>query len=153
LGLRLHPDKTRIVRLTKGQQGFDFLGFHHHKVASWKWRGRYYLQSWPSDRAMNSIRAAVRDRTDRRHVGMPVEYVVAGLNPVLQGWGTFFRRGNSAKKFSHIDGYVHLRLAIFASTKHGLGGRNWQRRFSRSWLRDLGVYRLVGTVRYGAAHA
>src|SRR5215218_46063 len=29
LGLHLHPDKTRIVRLTKGRQGFDFLGFHH----------------------------------------------------------------------------------------------------------------------------
>jgi retron-type reverse transcriptase len=34
LGLPLHPDKTRIVRLTGGEQGFDFLGFHQHKVAS-----------------------------------------------------------------------------------------------------------------------
>jgi len=59
LGLRLHPDKTRIASLAKGQEGFDFLGFHHHKVESWKWRGRYYLQSWPSDRAMNSIRTAM----------------------------------------------------------------------------------------------
>ena len=25
LGLHLHPDKTRIVELTKGRQGFDFL--------------------------------------------------------------------------------------------------------------------------------
>jgi RNA-directed DNA polymerase len=153
MGLHLHPDKTRIVRLTKGQEGFDFLGFHHHKVESWKWRGRYYLQSWPSERAMRSIRAEVRARTDRRHVGWSVEHVVASLNPVLRGWGTYFRRGNSAKKFSHIDSYVHLRLALFASTKHGLRGRNWQRRFSRSWLRDLGVYRLGGTVRSGAAHA
>jgi RNA-directed DNA polymerase len=153
LGLRLHPDKTRIASLGKGEEGFDFLGFHHHKVESWRWRGRYYLQSWPSDRAMNSIRAAVRERTDRRRVGWPVEWVVADLNPVLRGWGAYFRRGNSAKKFSHIDSYVHLRMAIFASTKHGLRGRNWQRRFNRSWLDTLGVYRLVGTVRYGTAHA
>jgi group II intron reverse transcriptase/maturase len=34
LGLQLHPDKTRIVCLMRGQQGFDFLGFHHHKVES-----------------------------------------------------------------------------------------------------------------------
>ena len=153
LGLWLHPDKTRIIRLTLGRQGFDFLGFHHRKVESWKWRGKYYLQSWPSVRAMNSIRAKIRDRTDRRHVGRSVEQVVADLNPVLRGWGTYFRRGNSAKKFSHIDSYVHLRLAIFASTKHGLRGRNWQRRFGRSWMRDLGVYQLTGKVRYGAAHA
>jgi RNA-directed DNA polymerase len=153
LGLRLHPDKTRIASLAKGEEGFDFLGFHHRKVESWKWRGRYYLQSWPSDRAMNSIRAAIRERTDRRRVGWPVEWVAADLNPVLRGWGAYFRRGNSAKKFSHIDSYVHLRMAIFASTKHGLRGLNWQRRFDRSWLDTLGVYRLVGTVRYGTAHA
>jgi RNA-directed DNA polymerase len=36
LGLHLHPDKTRIVCLTRGRQGFDFLGFHHHKVESWR---------------------------------------------------------------------------------------------------------------------
>ena len=27
-------------------------------------------------------------------------------------------------KFSQIDGYVHARLAILASAKHGLKGRN-----------------------------
>ena len=36
LGLRLHPDKTRIVNLHQGGEGFDFLGFHHRTVASWK---------------------------------------------------------------------------------------------------------------------
>ena len=153
LGLWLHPDKTRIAQLTLGQQGFDFLGFHHRKVESWRWRGRHYLQSWPSDRAMNSIRSKIRDRTDRRHVGRSVEQVVADLNPVLRGWGTYFRRGNSATKFSDIDSYVHLRLAMFASIKHGLRGRNWQRRFDRSWMRDLGVHQLAGTVNHGTAHA
>ena len=60
VGLRLHPDKTRISCLTKGADGFDFLGFHHHMVESWKWRGRWYLHRWPSDRAMRSIRSKVR---------------------------------------------------------------------------------------------
>jgi RNA-directed DNA polymerase len=63
LGLHLHPDKTRIVELTKGRQGFDFLGFHHRKVASWRRRGRYYLQRWPATRAMNAIRAKIREAT------------------------------------------------------------------------------------------
>jgi len=48
LGLQLHPDKTRIVCLIRGQQGFDFLGFHHHKVESWRWRNHYYLNRWPA---------------------------------------------------------------------------------------------------------
>jgi hypothetical protein len=154
LGLHLHPDKTRIVCLSKGQQGFDFLGFHHHKVASWRRRGRYYLQRWPATRAMNAIRAKVREATDRRFVGYSLEWIVGNLNRVLRGWGAYFRYGNAARKFADIDSYVHERLAIFASIKHGLRyHRNWSRRFSWAWLRGLGVYRLSGRVRSGAAHA
>jgi group II intron reverse transcriptase/maturase len=154
LGLHLHPDKTRIVELTKGRQGFDFLGFHHRKVASWRRRGRYYLQRWPATRAMNAIRAKIREATDRRYVGHSLAWIVGNLNRVLRGWGAYFRYGNSARKFADIDSYVHERLAIFASTKHGLRyHRNWTRRFTGAWLRGLGVYQLSGRVRSGAAHA
>jgi RNA-directed DNA polymerase len=154
LGLHLHPDKTRIVRLTKGRQGFDFLGFHHHKVESWRWRRRYYLQRWPATRAMNAIRAKIREATDRRYVGHSLAWIVGNLNRILRGWGAYFRYGNSARKFADIDSYVHERLAIFASIKHGLRyHRNWTRRFTWAWLRGLGVYRLSGGVRSGAAHA
>ena len=154
LGLHLHPDKTRIACLTKGRQGFDFLGFHHHKVESWRWRGRYYLQRWPATRAMNAIRAKVREATDRRFVGHPLAWIVGNLNRVLRGWGAYFRYGNSARKFADVDSYVHERLAIFASVKHGLRyHRNWTRRFTWAWLRGLGVYRLSGRVGSGAAHA
>jgi RNA-directed DNA polymerase len=153
LGLQLHPDKTRIVRLTRGEQGFDFLGFHHHKVESWRWRGRYYLQRWPSDRAMRQVRAKVREATSRRETGRAVEWVVADLNHLLRGWGAYFRYGNSARKFAQIDNYVHERLAIFASIKHGRHGRNWQRHYTWAWASRLGTYRLSRTTRNGTAHA
>jgi RNA-directed DNA polymerase len=153
LGLQLHPDKTRIVCLTRGKQGFDFLGFHHHKVESRKWRGKYYLQRWPSKRAMASIRAKVRNETDRRHVGRSIEWTAEQLNPILRGWGNYFRWGHSEVRFVAIDSYVHERLALFASKKHGLVGRNWKRRFTVKWYQSLGVHRLSGTVRYVAAHA
>jgi len=154
LGLRLHVGKTRIVHLTHGEEGFDFLGFHHRKVESWKQRGRYYLQKWPSDRGMSMIRSKIRDATGRHRVGRSVSAVVEELNPVLRGWGNYFRWGNSARKFSTIDSYVHRRLATFASNKEGRRGRNWTRRFTSSWFQSLGVHHLSGTVRYyGTAHA
>ena len=34
LGLRPKPAKTRIVQLSAGGQGVDFLGFHHRLVQS-----------------------------------------------------------------------------------------------------------------------
>ena len=154
LGLVLHPDKTTIVCLAGGEQGFDFLGFHHHKKESKKYPGRYYLQKWPSARAMASIRAKIRDRTDRRWVGHDMVDVVDGVNSVLRGWGGYFRHGNSARKFAVIDSYAHERLAILASNKHGLRGRNWVSRYTYNWLSELGIYRLTGNVRrWTPAHA
>jgi len=44
-------------------------------------------------------------------------------------------------------------LTAALSVKHGLHGRNWQRRFTWAWLKARGVYRLSGQVRGGAAHA
>ncbi|MGH2870577.1 MAG: group II intron reverse transcriptase/maturase [Solirubrobacteraceae bacterium] len=152
-GLQVSPEKTRIVELTEGKQGFDFLGFHLRKVESWKWRGRWYLQRWPSSRAMKNVRAKIRELTDRRYAGIQLEVVVERLNPVIRGWGNYFRVGNSARKFSQIDSYVHERLAILASDKHKRSGRNWGTRFDSEWLDRFGVYTLTGTVRYGTAHA
>jgi RNA-directed DNA polymerase len=152
LGLRLHPDKTRIVFLGGGEDGFDFLGFHHRKTPS-KWGDRRYLSKWPSTRAMASIRAKVRDRTDRRFASRDLRDVVADLNPVLRGWSAYFRNGNSGRRCNAVDGYVHERLAIFASRKHRLRGRNWTTRFTYGWISRLGVYRLTGNVHRATAHA
>ena len=153
LGLTLHPDKTKIATLRDGAEGFDFLGFHHRMVKSRKVRGRYYLNKWPSPRAMASIRSKVRDLTRPRQVSRSFEAVVKELNPVLRGWGAYFCQGNSSKKFGAVDSYVHERMAKLASRKYGLSGFHWTDRFTWKWLGDLGIYRLTGTVRYPAVHA
>ena len=153
LGLRLHPDKTRIIYLGGGEDGFDFLGFHHRKTRS-KWGDRRYLSKWPSPRAMASVRAKIRERTDRRFAGRDLRSVVADLTPVLRGWGAYFRYGNSNRQFGSIDSYVHLRMSKLASVKYATRGRLRASRFNNTWLTELGVYRLSGTVRrWGPAHA
>lgn len=152
-GLAVSPQKTRIVELTKGKEGFDFLGFHLRKMESWKWRGKWYLQRWPSARAMNSIRAKIRELTSRRYTGLAIATVVERINPVLRGWGNYFRGGNSARKFTQIDAYVHERLALLAAKKHKRSGRRWAAEYNLAWFQRLGVHTLNGSVRYGAAHA
>lgn len=153
LGLRLHPEKTGIAHLARGAQGFTFLGFEHRMRESWKQPGRWYLQKSPSRRAMASIRGKIRDRTDRRYARLPLEWAVEDLDRVLRGWGNYFRYGNSGRKFAQIDGYVNERLAILASAKHGLQGRNWVDRFNYEWVSQLGVDRLNGTVKPTLAYA
>jgi RNA-directed DNA polymerase len=142
----LHPDKTRIVCLKDGEDGFDFLGFHHRKMPS-KWGDRRYLSKWPSQRAMASVRAKIRERTDRRFASRDLRDVVADLTPVLRGWGAYFRYGNSNRKFAVIDSYVHLRMSKLASVKYATRHRLRATRFNYGWLTGLGVYRLTGNVR------
>jgi RNA-directed DNA polymerase len=148
LGLRLHPTKTQLVFVGDGQQGFDFLGFHCRKVESWRYRGRRYLQRWPSRRSMQRVRDRVKAITGpRRRLPEPVQAVVTELNAAVRGWGAYFRRGNSSRQFCQVDMYVRERLGLFMSKKAGRHGRGWGRH-TLAYFRALGVYELAGTVRW-----
>lgn len=153
LRLVLHPDKTRMVDLREGAEGFDFLGVHFRLGRSWRTQ-RWYCQRWPSRRAMKAIRLKIKAITaPRSRLKWPVQAVVNELTPVLRGWGQYFKAGNSAKKFSQIDSYVRERLALFDSKKRQKSGRRWEVHDVR-WFDSIGVYRLSGNVRYvGSATA
>jgi len=158
LGLELHPDKTRIVDLREGREGFDFLGCHFRARVSGRLleRGirRYYLHRWPSTRSMKRIRARVRALTDRRRrAGIKdIREVIAELNPVLRGWGTYFRTGNAANKFVQIDRHVTWRLQRLLIKRKGRSLRAGQaEQWTPDWLWGLGLHRLMGTIRYPGA--
>jgi hypothetical protein len=78
---------------------------------------------------------------------------VENLNPVLRGWGGYFRYGNPGQKFDTIDCYVNQRMAMLAGTKHGLRGWNWATRFDQQWVDSPGVHRFSGTIKPTTAHA
>src|SRR6476620_2735406 len=155
--LELHPDKTRVVDLREGRDGFDFLGCHFHARMSgrlWEQRRivRYYLHRWPNVTAMKRLREKVRDRTGRNRVGWPIELVIDQINPILRGWGNYFRTGNAADKFHQIDRYVVWRLRTLLVKKRG---RNLHAgvaaQWTEDWFNDHGLYRLRGTARYPKA--
>jgi group II intron reverse transcriptase/maturase len=162
LRLQLHPTKTRLVELGLGKDGFEFLGCYLRIVRS-HFKRRTYLFRWPSQRAMKAIRAKIHASTDRRRwAGMKdVREVIRVLNPVLRGWGGYFRTGNASDKFNQIDRYVRERLLCLLSRRGG--DRRWKpdgRPFWRSawphrrFVAEHGLYQLLGTIRYpGGVHA
>lgn len=153
LKLRVHPDKTRMVNLSGGADGFDFLGFHNRLVKSWR-TGRYSCQRWPSSKAMAGLRARIKEITaPRGRLKEPINVLVGEINAVLRGWCSYFRWGNSSRHFSRIDSYVHERLALFDSKKRGKHGRRWGKTHDHAWLTGLGVFTLSGTIRYHPATA
>jgi len=154
LGLELHPDKTRVVDLREGREGFDFLGCHFRARVSGRLleRGirRYYLHRWPSARAMKRVRQKVKDLTGKSRGGArDIREVIRDLNPILRGWGNYFRTGNAALKFNQLDRYVQRRLSRLLARRYGRNLRpgHWQL-WTSDWFRDMGLHRLRGTVRY-----
>jgi RNA-directed DNA polymerase len=158
LGLELHPDKTKVMDLRQGREGLDFLGCHFHARMSGRlWEQerivRYYLHRWPSQRAMKRLRDKVRARTGRNRTGVKdIRDVIAELNPLLRGWGNYFRTGNAADKFRQADDYVVFRLRRLMIKKRGRNlraGQAWE--WTEEWFNGHGLYRLRGTVRYPKA--
>jgi RNA-directed DNA polymerase len=157
LGLRLNPEKTKVIDLRAGCEGLDFLGCHFRARMSgrlWEQKRivRYYLHRWPSQTAMARLRAKVRDRTGRNRVGVDIRDVIAELNPILRGWGNYFRTGNAANKFRQVDWYVVHRLFRLMVKKRGRNLRiRRAEQWTEAWFNGHGLHRLRGTIRYPKA--
>ena len=159
LKLELHPDKTKRVDLSWGKQGIDFLGCHLRKQFSgpvWEQSGKrkrvHFLQRWPSTKSMKRIRQRVKDMTPRSRCHDDPRDVIVELNPVLRGWGQYFRTGNATEQFNAIDGYVAGRLKrmrIKRKGRHLKPGES--RRWTPGYFYSLGLHRLLGTVAYPEA--
>jgi RNA-directed DNA polymerase len=154
LHLELHPEKTRKIELSGGKQGFDFLGCHLHKRMSgpiWtKERKRvYFLQRWPSTKSMKRVKQRVKELTPRAACHEDLRAVIKALNPVLRGWCNYFRTGNASTKFTQLDSYVWMRLRKLVRARKGRNLRAGEmERWTRHAFYDLGLHKLLGTIRY-----
>jgi hypothetical protein len=150
LGLVLHPEKTRMVDLRRGKGSFVFLGCTIRKKRSILRNPRWhFMHRWPSPKAMQRLRDRVREITDKRASGADVKQIIAKLNPVLRGWGNYFRSGTASREFLKIDRYVYARLVRWLYRR---GGQRATRRvrWTAEQFQGMGLYRLRGTVRYPA---
>ena len=148
LGLTLHPTKTRMVDLRRGKEGFVFLGCTIRKRRSIQRNPRWhFMQRWPSPKATKKLRDRVRELTDSRQSGKDVKQIIAELNPVLRGWGNYFRTGNADREFNRLDTFVYRRLHRWQIRR---GGQRATKR--KAWTGEqfygMGLHRLQGTVRY-----
>lgn len=154
LGLELHPEKTRRAELYDGKEGFEFLGHYLRKRMSgmlWEQKGKrlFFLQRHPSQKSMKRIRSKVRELTLRSQCHEDSVAVIAKLNPVLRGWGNYFRTGNASKQFNQLDGYVWQRLRSLRVKRKGRNLRPGEaERWSREYFWSLGLHQLRGTICY-----
>ena len=83
----------------------------------------------------------------RAKLSLSVEEIVKELNPIIRGWGVYFRRTGNARQMSQIDRYARLRVALFASKKRRRRGITpWQLCRDTTWWQGLGLYQLSGGI-------
>jgi group II intron reverse transcriptase/maturase len=108
LRLVVNQEKSRLTTLAAG---FAFLGFEFRKAP-----GRMLLM-WPREKACRHIRQRVREVARSFPSNGSIGMVIERLNPVLNGWCTYFRVGNSNRTFHTVDWAVRSELPVMASAQ------------------------------------
>lgn len=107
LGLRIHPEKTRIVHVS---QGFEFLGYKIGLGKGLRFKqGGTGLYAIPRQRAIERFKDKVRAVT-RRRISVPLEELIRVLNPVIRGWGMYYRRANVRRLFNRLNMWIVRRI-------------------------------------------
>ena len=104
VGLRLHPDKTKIVYCKDGNRpgsyehtAFTFLGFTFRQRRARNRHGKSFSNFLPaiSKDALNKISAAVRSWRLHLRTGHTFKDLARRINPIVAGWmqyyGAFYR--------------------------------------------------------------
>ena len=141
LGLTLNAKKTRVLNVEA--EPFDFLG-HRFTVRPSKKTGKQNTFYYPSPKAMNSIKKKVREIVQTgQHWELPL-LIKERINPLLRGWGNYFKMGNSRKHFVSIANYTTYTLCIMLRKKHKKRSKGW-RDHPPSWFYDYhGLFKLYG---------
>jgi len=138
LQLVVNQEKSRVTTL---EDGFAFLGFEFRKAPGRK------LLMWPREKACRHIRQRIREVARSFPWNGQVGQVIQKLNPILNGWCTYFRVGNSNRTFHKVDWAVRSELQLWLRRKHQCPWRTAKKRWGYQFLHDrCRLYRMVGKV-------
>jgi len=136
LQVEVNEEKSRNVDLMKGES-FEFLGFEFRLTKRRDGRWRPHLT--PKTKARTELLRKL-SKLFRSARSQPAENVIALVNPVLRGWVTYFRIGDSSRCFSYVRQWVELKMRRHLARNSKRGGFGWKR-WSTPWLyRRLGLF-------------
>lgn len=146
LGVTLNAKKTRIVNI---KQGFEFLGF---KIKQGKGvlrlpaskikakLNKHNLCAFPKDKSVARFKDAVRQKTQRKSPLRTVE-IVEELNPLIRGWGNYYKRSHVRRLFNQLDAWIIRRLWSQRYKKWRVAG--WRTLPSKHLREDLKLVSLI----------
>lgn len=138
LGLRVHPEKTRIVHVT---QGFEFLGYKIKRGKGLRYKtGGPALFAYPRQRSIDRFKDKVRAATVRRNP-KTLAGVLDELNPIIRGWGMYYRRAHVRRLFLRLNGWIVRRIWSWRFKRWRNAG--WRTLPERRLYGELGLVNLL----------
>jgi group II intron reverse transcriptase/maturase len=130
LMLKLSKEKSKLTHMSKG---FEFLGhlFVSNKYGNWK---------MPRKRAIESFKEKIRWLT-RRQQPKSMLLIIEDINPVIRGWGNYFKHSNCKTLFWELDCWTRNRVRAFKVK--GWGKRSHLKIPNRK-LMNMGLCSLYG---------
>src|SRR3989475_6590592 len=149
LGVELHPQKTRVVHV---RNGFEFLGYKIKRGKTPLYLPESKIRSQLRQDAMNEYAKAesssrymdqVRHRTTRT-MPLKTKELIEKLNPLLRGWGEYYKRAHIRKLFQRLDDWVRRRIRSHRYKRWRNGG--WKRLPETTLYREHGLVNLIGLI-------
>jgi RNA-directed DNA polymerase len=113
-GLELSQEKTNISHV---EEGFNFLGFN---IRQFKGKCLIKPQKEKVKIFLKNIRKWLKE-----HKQASPEAVIEYLNPVLRGWGNYYRHGVSKQVFSYVDHQIWKLLWKWSLRRHPNKSKKW----------------------------
>ena len=115
LGVTLNAGKTRTVHV---RQGIEFLGYKikqgrrplrlpSAKITSGVRAGALY--AIPPDKSIRNFKDQIRART-RHKAPVATRELIDQINPVIRGWGQYYRKAHVRRLFHQLDGWIVRRI-------------------------------------------
>nr|WP_252285540.1 group II intron reverse transcriptase/maturase [Priestia megaterium] len=117
-GITLSTDKTRVTHI---ENGFDFLGFSLRQYNTGQ--GKKLLIK-PSKDSIKKAKNKIKD-TFTVMRGRPVKEIIRVLNPIIRGYGQYWKHVVSKKTFSYMDYYVFSKLIKHLKQLHPKKSWKW----------------------------
>jgi group II intron reverse transcriptase/maturase len=149
LGVELHPQKTRIVHV---RYGFEFLGYKikrgerklylpESKIRSQTREGALY--AYPKENSIRRFMDQVRQRTKRR-IPLRTKKLIAELNPLVRGWGEYYKRAHVRRLFHRLDAWIVRRIWSHRCKRWRNCG--WKQLPETQLYGEYGLVNLVGLI-------
>jgi len=118
-GLEISSEKTTIRHI---DEGFDFLGFTFKRIKNNRRKIGTSVYVMPSRKAITRFKARIKAEITKGRSPGPI---LASINPIIRGWGNYYKSAVSAKTFHKLDDYIWQRLWRYAKSRHPNKGKKW----------------------------